>query len=59
MYFAIDLMIPHIIELGVALRLVCEILVGGVVYLLLAHILRLKALREGVQLIRSMLAKSA
>ena len=59
MYFAIDLMIPHIIELGVALRLVCEILVGGVVYLLLAHILRLKALREGVQLLRSMLAKSA
>lgn len=58
MYFAIDLMIPHIIELGVALRLVCEILVGGVVYLLLAHILRLKALREGVQLLRSMLAKS-
>lgn len=59
MYFAIDLMILHIIELGVALRLVCEILVGGVVYLLLAHILRLKALREGVQLLRSMLAKSA
>ena len=59
MYFAIDLMIPHIIELGVALRLVCEILVGCVVYLLLAHILRLKALREGVQLLRSMLAKSA
>ena len=59
MYFAIDLMIPHIIELGVALRLVCEILIGGVVYLLLAHILRLKALREGVQLLRSMLAKSA
>ena len=59
MYFAIDLMIPYIIELGVALRLLCEILVGGVVYLLLAHILRLKALREGVQLLRSMLAKSA
>ena len=59
MYFAIDLMIPHIIELGVALRLVCEVLCGGVVYMLLALICRLKALKEGVQLLRSMLTKSA
>ena len=59
MYFAIMFMSPYIADMGVALRLVCEILIGGVVYLLLAHILRLKALREGVQLLRSMLAKSA
>lgn len=59
MYFAIMLIMPYIADMGVALRLVCEILCGGVVYLLLALIFRLKALKESVQLLRSMLTKSA
>ncbi|MBO7190287.1 MAG: lipopolysaccharide biosynthesis protein [Alistipes sp.] len=59
MYFAIMLLIPYIADMGVALRLVCEVLCGGVVYMLLALICRLKALKEGVQLLRSMLTKSA
>ncbi|MBO7281859.1 MAG: lipopolysaccharide biosynthesis protein [Alistipes sp.] len=58
MYFAIMLIMPYISDMGVALRLVCEILCGGVVYLLLALIFRLKALKESVQLLRSMLTKS-
>ena len=58
MYFAIISIMPYIANMGVALRLVCEILCGGVAYLLLALILRLKALTEGVQLLRSMLTKS-
>jgi O-antigen/teichoic acid export membrane protein len=58
MYFAIISIMPYIADMGVALRLVCEILCGGVAYLLLALILRLKALTEGVQLLRSMLTKS-
>ena len=58
MYFAIMLIMPYIADMGVALRLVCEILCGGVVYLLLALIFRLKALKESVQLLRSMLTKS-
>ena len=59
MYFAIMLIMPYIADMGVALRLVCEILCGGVVYLLLALIFRLKALKESVQLLRYMLTKSA
>jgi O-antigen/teichoic acid export membrane protein len=59
MYFAIVSIKPYIADMGVALRLVCEILCGGVVYLLLALIFRLKALKESVQLLRSMLTKSA
>ena len=59
MYFAIMLIIPYIADMGVALRLLCEILCGGVVYLLLALIFRLKALKEGVQLLQSLLIKSA
>ena len=58
MYSAIISIMPYIADMGVALRLVCEILCGGVAYLLLALILRLKALTEGVQLLRSMLTKS-
>ena len=58
MYFAIMLIMPYISDMGVGLRLVCEIFVGGVVYLLLALIFRLKALKEGAQLLRSLLAKS-
>lgn len=59
MYLAIMLIMPYIADMGVALRLVCEILCGGVDYLLLAFIFRLKALKESVQLLRSMLTKSA
>lgn len=59
MYFAIISMLPLISDMGVALRLVCEIVVGGAVYMLLAAIFRLKALKEGLALLRSMLAKSA
>ena len=59
MYFAIMLIMPYIADMGVALRLLCEILCGGVVYLLLALIFRLKALKEGVQLLQSLLIKSA
>ena len=59
MYFAIILITSHISNMGLGLRLVCEILAGGVFYVGLAFILRLRALREGVQLLRSMLSKSA
>ena len=59
MYFAIISLLPHIGSLSVALRLVCEICVGGVVYLLLATLFRLKALKDGANLLRSMLSKSA
>lgn len=59
MYFAIVSIKPYIADMGVNLRLVCEILLGGVVYLLLALIFRLKALKEGVQLLQSLLIKSA
>ena len=59
MYFAIVFIVPYIANWGVALRLLCEIVCGGVVYLLLALIFRLKAMKEGVTLLSSMLTKSA
>ena len=59
MYFAIVAIMPYIANMGIGLRLLCEILLGGVVYLVLASILRLRALTEGVQLLRSLLTKSA
>ena len=59
MYFAIVFIVPYIANWGVALRLLCEIVCGGVVYLLLALIFRLKAMKEGVTLLSSMFAKSA
>ena len=58
MYFAIISILPRIADMGVALRLVCEIVTGGAVYMLLATLFRLKALKEGVALLRSMLSKS-
>ena len=58
MYFAIISILPRIADMGVALRLVCEIITGGAVYMLLATLFRLKALKEGVALLRSMLSKS-
>ena len=59
MYFAIMLLVPHIANMGLALRLVCEIMCGGVVYVVLSLLFGLQALKEGVQLLRSMLVKSA
>ena len=59
MYFAIVAIMPYIANMGIGLRLLCEIFLGGVVYLVLASILRLRALTEGVQLLRSLLTKSA
>ena len=58
MYFAILFILPYIATWGVALRLLCEIVCGGAVYFVLARIFRLKALKEGVTLLGSMLAKS-
>ena len=51
MYFAIILLTPYLENMGLGLRLLCEILFGGVVYVLLALIFRLRALKEGVQLL--------
>ena len=59
MYFAIMSIVPYMADMGIGLRLVCEILCGGVVYFVLAFILRLRALTEGLQLLRSLLTKSA
>ena len=58
MYFAILWVAPYMADMALSLRLLCEILVGGAVYLILASILRLRALTEGVQLLSSMLSKS-
>ena len=58
MYFAILFMAPYIANWGVALRLICEILCGGALYLCMAFMFRLKALKEGIQLLGSMLTKS-
>ena len=58
MYFAILWVAPYMADMALSLRLLCEILVGGAVYLILASILRLRALTEGVQLLISMLSKS-
>lgn len=58
MYFAVISILPRIADMGVALRLVCEIVAGGAVYMLLAALFRLKALKEGLALLSSMLSKS-
>ncbi len=49
---------PHITTLHIALRLATMIGVGGAIYLLMAWIFRLRALREGIAILRGMLAKS-
>ena len=59
MYFAILWVAPYMADMALSLRLLCEILCGGAVYLILASILRLNVLKECVQLLRSMLSKSA
>ena len=59
MYFAILWVAPYMADMALSLRLLCEILCGGAVYLILATILRLNVLKECMQLLRSMLSKSA
>lgn len=59
MYFAILWVAPYMADMALSLRLLCEILCGGAVYLILASILRLNVLKECVQLLRSMFSKSA
>lgn len=43
--------------LHIALRLPIMVCVGGVIYLLLAWVLRLRALGEGISVLRGMLNK--
>ena len=59
MFGALHYLTPHIDSLNIALRLTTTIAAGGALYLLLAWIFRLHALRECVTLLRGMLTKSA
>ena len=59
MFGALHYITPHIDSLNIALRLTTTIAAGGALYLLLAWIFRLRALRECVALLRGMLTKSA
>ncbi len=59
MFGALHYLTPHIDSLNITLRLTTTIAVGGALYLLLAWIFRLRALRECVALLRGMLTKSA
>ena len=58
MFGALYLIAPHITSLHIALRLATMIGAGGALYLLLAWIFRLRALREGITILRGMLTKS-
>ena len=58
MFGALYLIAPHIASLHIALRLATMIGAGGALYLLMAWIFRLRALREGIAILRGMLAKS-
>lgn len=59
MFGALHYLTHHIDSLNIALRLTTTIAAGGALYLLLAWIFRLRALRECVALLRGMLTKSA
>ena len=53
--FAILLFVtPYLASLHVAWRLILEIFIGGVIYLLSAWLYRVKALREGLMLLREL-----
>ncbi|MBR5133649.1 MAG: lipopolysaccharide biosynthesis protein [Alistipes sp.] len=53
--FAILLIVtPYLASLHVAWRLILEIFIGGVIYLLSAWLYRVKALREGLMLLREL-----
>jgi hypothetical protein len=54
MFGALYLIAPHIANLHIALRLCTMIGVGGAIYLILAWLFRLRALREGVGLLREL-----
>ena len=59
MFGTLFLIAPHIATLNIALRLGVMIITGGAFYIALASLLRLRALREAIELVRGMLAKSA
>lgn len=59
MFGALHYLTPHIDSLNITLRLTTTIAAGGALYLLLAWIFRLRALRECVALLRGMLTRSA
>jgi hypothetical protein len=58
MFCALYFIAPHITTLHIALRLATMIGVGGAIYLLMAWIFRLRALSEGVSILRGVLTKS-
>jgi hypothetical protein len=58
MFGALYLIAPYIANLHIALRLATMIGLGGAIYLLMAWIFRLRALHEGIAILRGMLAKS-
>lgn len=57
MFGALHIIEPHIAMLHIALRLSIMVGVGGAIYLLLAWVLRLRALGEGISVLRGMLNK--
>ena len=57
MFGALHIIEPHIAMLNIALRLPIMVGVGGAIYLLLAWVLRLRALGEGISVFRGMLNK--
>ena len=59
MFGTLFLIAPHIATLNIALRLGVMIITGGAFYIASASLLRLRALREAIELVRGMLAKSA
>ena len=59
MFGTLHYLTPHIDSLNITLRLTTTIAAGGALYLLLAWIFRLRALRECVALLRGILTKSA
>lgn len=58
MFGAVWVLQPHIAELHVALRLAIDIVVAVTLYLSLAAILGLRALREGVDIVRGLVRSS-
>jgi O-antigen/teichoic acid export membrane protein len=49
---------PHIASLHIALRLSATIATGGTLYLLLAWVLRLRALSEGITLLKGLVGRN-
>ena len=58
MFGALHYIAPYITSIHIALRLSTMIGAGAAIYLALAWALRLRALREGVSLLRGMLTKN-